>query len=137
MSQKLIKIYAHTGRVICPASSIIQKSNFLFASKGWLIPKQVTPTTRTCSILCLISLTLLISVATIRKRDKQNISQKNEEDIQKQNKQKERIFHLTNNAPWYHHEQLHACLYVQNLCPVKGMIRGCRMVEIQLLQKSI
>lgn len=51
----ILKEKSHTGMVVCPASSIMHTSNFLFASNGWFMPKQVDPTTLTWFILCLRS----------------------------------------------------------------------------------
>ena len=53
----------HTGRVVCPASSIMQTSNLMWASKGLVMPKHVTATTLTCSNLALMSSTLSTLVA--------------------------------------------------------------------------
>lgn len=64
-----LKIYElkkkHTGRVVCPASSIMHTSNLLLASRGLEMPKQVTATTLTCSNLILISSTLFTFVSVI------------------------------------------------------------------------
>lgn len=55
----------HTGRVVCPASSIMHTSNLLLASRGLEIPKHVTATTLTCSNLILISSTHCTFVSVI------------------------------------------------------------------------
>lgn len=55
----------HTGRVVCPASSIMHTSNLMLASKGLEMPRQVTATTLTCSNLILTSSTLRTFVAVI------------------------------------------------------------------------
>lgn len=53
----------HTGRVVCPASSMMHTSNLLLASKGLVIPKHVTATTLTWSNLNLMSSTLCMFIA--------------------------------------------------------------------------
>jgi hypothetical protein len=55
----------HTGRVVCPASSMMQTSNLLLVSKGLVIPRQVTATTLTWSNLSLTSLTLCMFIPVI------------------------------------------------------------------------
>ena len=69
MSHMPCKIYErkkkHTGKVVCPASSIMHTSNLLLASRGLEMPKQVTATTLTCSNLILISSTLFTFVSVI------------------------------------------------------------------------
>ena len=51
---------------------MIHVSNFLCANKGWYIPKQVTPTTCTCSILALMASTDCASVAVPQQSFKKN-----------------------------------------------------------------
>lgn len=73
--KKYCKIYKRknklTGKVVCPASSIMHTSNLLLASKGLEMPRQVTATTLTCSNLLLISstpCTLIAEIETTVKR---------------------------------------------------------------------
>lgn len=73
--KKYCKIYERknklTGKVVCPASSIMHTSNFVLASKGLEMPRQVTATTLTCSNLLLISstpCTLIAEIETTVKR---------------------------------------------------------------------